>query len=90
MQGSLLLDFKGLSYILRVRQRITADVERVQKASMGTGAAQLCCKTQSRKSQQGKSVEDICRWYFCPEISPVDASLCIISHKETSSHTRDS
>jgi hypothetical protein len=35
MQGSLLLDFKGLPYILRVRQRIIADVERVQKASMG-------------------------------------------------------
>jgi hypothetical protein len=61
MEGSLHLDFKALPYSLRARQKITADVERVQKASMGTGSAQLCCGDQSRESQQGKSVEDIWR-----------------------------
>jgi hypothetical protein len=65
MQGSLHLDFKALPYILRARQRITADVERVQKASMGARPA------QSRESQQVKSLKDIWVWYVCHENIPV-------------------
>jgi hypothetical protein len=52
MQGSLHLDFKGLPYNLRARQRITAEGEAVQKASMWV-------RPCSRESQQEKSVEDI-------------------------------
>jgi hypothetical protein len=58
-QGSLHLDFKGLSYSLRFRKRITAEGEAVQEASMGTGPAQLWCMTLSREFQQEKSVEYI-------------------------------
>jgi hypothetical protein len=75
MQGSLHLTFKALPYSLMARQRITADVERVQKASMGARPA------QSWETQQGKSVEDIWVWYVCNENIPVEASLCKISHE---------
>jgi hypothetical protein len=75
MQGSLHLDFKGLPYNLRARQRITAEGEAVQKASMWV-------RPCSRESQQEKSVEDIQSWYFCCETSPVEYSLYKISHEE--------
>jgi hypothetical protein len=75
MQGSLLVDFKAWPYSHRIRHRITADVERVQKASMGARHA------QSRESQQGKSVEDIWVWYISHEDIPVEDPLCKIRHE---------
>jgi hypothetical protein len=58
MQGSLHLDFKGLPYSIGPC-RESLQRGGLQKASMGTGPAQLWCKTLSRESQEEKSIADI-------------------------------